>query len=236
MSDTLTRTVLGAELPPQLDATASAQGAGTPSNNDVLEAAKAAYGAHQEAVDALTTALVADVVDPGLGPARDALDATRWSTATAAVVAPFVGSAPVRAALQVAGSDAAVRAVSVGAFTTQGPRDGGPEVPGFLAPVPLSDDRSGVVLQLDLFRGVVKVTPGQNLQYGLWLDPAPAGGVVGFYISTGLNGIAVNLKILLGADLRPRGFLSSTGARVPVDTGVFAGTVQSWTPERGSVP
>ncbi|MDF2806192.1 MAG: hypothetical protein K0S43_1138 [Cellulosimicrobium sp.] len=226
MSSTVASDVLDAELSAHADAPASGTATG-PSNQEILRAAKSAYQAHERAVDALTTALVADVTDTGLTNARNALDATDWSApgATPALVAPFLDGTAVTSALDAIGADPSCRAVSVGVFVKDGPGDG-PGVPGFVAPLPLSAARSGLVVELDIFRHIVSVTPGQNLQYGVWLDGAPdQDAVVGLYLNTTLGSTSVNLKILLASDLQAVGFVSSTGASVPLSTGVFAGSV-----------
>lgn len=218
--------VLGAELAD----TAAAAAVTGPTNQQILAAAKAAYQAHQSAVDALTTALLTDVADANLANARNALDAIDWAApgVTPALVAPFLEGAAVTKALQTVQADPACVAVSVGAFAATGPA-GGPEVPGFVAPLPLSDTRSGLVVELDIFRHLVSVTAGQNLQYGVWLTAAPASDtVVGLYVNVQAT-TSVNLKILLDGNLQPVGFVSSTGATVPLTTGVFAGSVRPWT-------
>ena len=84
----------------------------------------------------------------------------------------------------------------------------------------------GAALTLDLYRGAVNVTDGQNLQFGTWLSGAGYlnDAVTGFYTVTTVKGVDVNLKILLTTDLHPYGFVSSTGAKVmlPVTAAVFA--------------
>jgi hypothetical protein len=226
MSLTVASDVLDAELPPHTDSSTTGSAAG-PSNQEILKASKSAYQAHQQAVDALTTALVSDVSDAGLTNARNTLDATDWSASgvSPGLVAPFLEGTAVTTALDTVRTDASCRAVSVGVFTKSGPGDG-PEVPGFVAPLPLSAARSGLVVELDIFRHIVTVIPGQNLQYGVWLEPAPEhGSVVGLYVNTTVGPVSVNLKILLTGDLEPVGFVSSTGATVPLNTGVFAGSI-----------
>ena len=90
--------------------------------------------------------------------------------------------------------------------------------------------RTGLVVSLDIFKSIVKVDPGQNLQYGVWLS-APASlhdHVTGMYVNTSVQGISINLKILLTSSLSPYGFMSSTGAEVPVSVGVFSGATSQW--------
>ena len=229
MANTLDIDLLGVQLP-EADEVSSV--AGAPTNQDIIDAAKGAYKAHNAAVDALTTALVADVNDLSLADARNTLDATNWSSPgiSPACTAPFFDSSAVASALDAVRRDSAVKALYVGAFAATGP-GGGPEVVGFAGDLPLTDHRSGLVVGLDIFQHIVNVTPGQNLQYGVWLSSAADlhDNVLGLYINTTVGSTPVNLKILLTSSLAAYGFVSSTGASVPLKAGVFAGSTSQRT-------
>lgn len=230
MAITLDSDILAAELPPEVRDAVTATGA--PSNQQIIDAGKTAYQAHQAAVDALTTALVADVNDLSLADARNTLDATNWSSPgiSPACTAPFFDSTAMGNAMDAVRQDSALKSLYVGAFTATGP-GGGPEVVGFAGDLPSTDHRSGLVVGLDIFQHIVSVTPGQNLQYGVWLSPAADlhDKVLGLYINTTVGSTPVNLKILLTSSLATYGFVSSTGASVPLKAGVFAGSTSQWT-------
>ncbi|TWP36162.1 hypothetical protein [Leekyejoonella antrihumi] len=230
MDITLGTALLTAELPPQISEAVSTD-ASTPTNQQILDAAKDSYKVHQAAVDALTTALVTDVNDTSLTDARNALDATNWagSGISPTCVTPFFSGTAMTTALETVRQDTSIKAASVGAFTGTGPGDG-PEVVSFAANLPLAEARAGLIVGLDIFRNIVNVEPGQNLQYGLWLRPVTDlhDSVLGLYINTTVGSTPVNLKILMSQSLQPYAFVSSTGASVPLKVGVFAGSTSQW--------
>lgn len=227
MSVKLGQTVLEAAVPKQDSEAVQAlsQGGAPPSNDQILDAAKAAYAEHRPAVDAATLALVASVRDGELAPALARLDGTNWSGGgvSAGVAEPFFSSREVATAIGVARTTA-IRSFSVGAFTKQLP-GGSPGVAGFVQDL-LGGTSAAMSLRLDIFSQIVSVDPGQNLQYGVWLGLPSAlhDSVLGFYANATIQGVSVNLKVLLTKTLQPYGFMSSTGATLPVDTGVFAGS------------
>jgi hypothetical protein len=79
---------------------------------------------------------------------------------------------------------------------------------------------------------VVSTDPGSNLQLGVWLGGAGTlhDMVIGLYINVDVQGVSVNLKILVSTALDPYGFVVSSGATVnlPVKTGVFGGATATW--------
>lgn len=233
MSETFANDILGAQPEPAVEAAATLASTGAPSNQQIVDAAKAAYTSYRGAVDAATQALVASVKDASLKEARTTLDATDWSGAglSSALTEPFFSFSATQNAIEVVHRTAGLNAFSVGAFTHRLPA-GGPGVVGFCRDAGAESADTGLVVSLDIFNGLVTVDQGQNLQYGVWLG-APADlhtRVLGMYVNTTLQGVSVNLKILLTQALEPYGFLSSAGASVPVASGVFAGSTGQWTP------
>ncbi|WP_448627743.1 hypothetical protein [Geodermatophilus sp. URMC 64] len=226
------RAVLDATLPVESSEADSAVAAGDgPSNQQILDAAKAAYASYQPAVDATTLALVASLKDAALAQPITVLDGTNWSSPglNGALAAPFFTSTDVATALGVV-RKTDLKTFSVGVFTAQVP-GGGPGMVGFSEDV-LGLSSYGLTLTLNVFSHIVSVDPRHNLQYGVWL-PAPDqlhDLVLGFYANASLQDIGVNLKILLTKALQPYGFVTSAGASLPVSSGVFAGATAQWIP------
>lgn len=203
--------------------------ASTPTNQQIIDGAKAAYTTYRPAVDAITLALISSVRDSSLSDALLTLDGTNWSSSglTSALVDPFLKSTHVQTAVGVVRTTD-LASFSAGVFTKSLP-GGGPGVVGFDAD--LSDSGVlGFTLQLDIFGAIVDVDRSSNLQYGVWRNAAPQlhDQVIGFYANATIQGLQINLKILLDNALKPYGFLASTGATVPVQSGVFAGTTAQW--------
>jgi hypothetical protein len=203
----------------------------TPTNQQIIDSAKAAYAAYQPAVDAMTLALVNSVNDASLADALARLDGTNWASpgVSSSVTEPFFASQDMATAIGVV-RRTNLTAVSVGAFTKSLP-GGHPGVIGFARDL-LGVSTAGLVLELDIFGSIVTVDNMQNLQYGVWAE-APTDlhdAVVGFYANATVHQVSVNLKILLTKALKPYGFVSSTGATVPVASGLFAGTTAQWKP------
>lgn len=203
--------------------------ASSPTNQQIIDGAKAAYTAYRPAVDATTLALIGSVRDSSLSNALLTLDGTNWSSSglTSALVDPFLKSTHVRTAIGVVRTTD-LASFSAGPFTKNLP-NGGPGVVGWDAD--LSDSSVlGFTLQLDIFGAIVDVNSSSNLQYGVWNNSAADlhDQVIGFYANATVQGLQVNLKILLDNALKPYGFLASTGATVPVPSGVFAGSTAQW--------
>lgn len=201
-----------------------------PTNQQIVTSAKAAYAAYQTAVDAVTLALVNSVNDASLADALVRLDGTNWSSpgVSPSIAEPFLGSQDMATAIGVVRRTSLV-AVSVGAFTKTLP-SGHPGVIGFARDL-LGVSTAGLILELDIFGSIVSVDNAQNLQYGVWAE-APTDlhdAVLGFYANAAVHGASVNLKVLLTKALKPYGFVASTGATVPVSSGIFAGTTAQWT-------
>ena len=231
MFTTLASAVLEAPAPEA--ARASANDAGSaPSNQQIVNAAKAAYAEYRQAVDAVTLALVNTVKDSSLSEALVRLDGTNWlsSGVSASIVEPFFASNEVASALNVARRTSTLSTLSIGAFATELPPDG--RSPGMIgyASQPPATARTGLTLDLDIFRSIVNVDNTQNLQYGLWLGAPEAlhDKVLGFYANTSIQNVSVNLKILITHALQPYGFVASSGAAVPLNAGVFAGATSQW--------
>jgi hypothetical protein len=202
----------------------------TPTNQQIIDSAKAAYGAYQAAVDAMTLALVSTVKDASLADELARLDGTNWASpgVSPSVTKPFFESPDLATAIGVV-RRTTLKSASVGAFT-KGLPGGGAGVIGFAQDL-LGLTTAGLILDLDIFGSIVTVDNLHNLQYGIWVEPPTDlhDAVVGFYANATVQQVSVNLKILLTKTLKPYGFVSSTGAAVPVQSGIFAGTTAQWT-------
>jgi hypothetical protein len=193
--------------------------ASPPGNQEVVDAAKAAYVDDQSAVDATTYALVASLRNKDLAAPLAALPDPDSAAA-------FFACAEVQTALGVI-RRTSLKSFSVGAFTKSLP-GGGPGMIGFAGDVLTIGTESSLILTLDVYRTMATVDPAHNLQYGVWTRP-PTGlhdDVIGFYATTTVQGIQVNLKVLLDDSLRPCGFVASAGATVPLAEGVFSGATR----------
>lgn len=204
-----------------------------PTNQQIIDAAKKAYGQFQQAVDTATTALVKIVSSGSLQSELNALDDVNWQSPgiTGSVTEPFYSSQDVQTAISAAANFPQLSSFFVGVFSKALP-GGGAGTIGFDRDLRGSNPAtSGAALKLDLYKNIVKVTPGQNLQFGNWIPQAGSlhDNVTGFYTSVPVQSVDVNLKILLTTTLEPYGFVVSTGAKVvlPVKAGVFAGASSS---------
>jgi hypothetical protein len=203
--------------------------AAAPSNQQIVDAAKAAYASYQGPADAITLAVVNTVRDASMADALARLDATNWSSTgiSPSLVAPFFTGPDLATAMGVI-RKSDLKSVSVGVFAKNLP-GGGPGMIGFAEDI-AGVTTTGMTLELDIFRSIVRVDASQNLQYGTWIE-APGDlhdAVIGFYTTATVQGVSVNLKILLTTMLKPYGFVASTGASVPVNAGIFAGSTAQW--------
>ena len=221
------------DAPAQEAAMLAANGAGsTPSNQQIINAAKTAYSQYRQAVDAVTLALVNTVKDSELAEALQRLDGTNWLSAgvSASIVEPLCLGNELQSAFNVVRRTSSLSTYSVGVFATQLPGGAsGPGMVGYAGLLPASAT-TGLTLDLDIFKSIVDVDNTQNLQYGLWLGTPDAlhDRVYGFYANTTIQAVSVNLKILLTSALQPYGFVASTGAGVPLNAVVFAGATAQW--------
>ena len=227
------RSILDAAVPEaQSEALKTMRLASVPSNQEIINAAKKAYSQYQPAVDAMTLALVNIINTGSQRAAITKLDSLNWRSSgiTASVVEPIYESRDVQSAIAVARTESALTSFSVGVFSNSLP-DGEVGTIGFdrdLAGVATI----GMTLTLDLYKNIVTTEPGSNLQLGIWTSANGAlqDAVLGLYVATSVQGLAINLKMLLTTDLAPYGFVVSSGATVnlPVNTAVFAGATATW--------
>jgi hypothetical protein len=227
----LSRTVLGAETTGDRSEAVTALGYGSPpSNQQILDASKRAYSQYQPAVDALTLALVNLINTGSQLSAITTLDGINWTSPSikAQVAEPIFACPDVKGAAHAARSHPDLNSLSVGVFSKDLP-GGGVGMVGFDRDL-AGSTTSGLKLTLDIFRQIVSTDPGSNLQLGVWLGAAGTlhDKVIGFYANVDVQGVSVNLKMLLSTVLAPCGFVVSTGATVPVSTGVFAGATATW--------
>jgi hypothetical protein len=203
-----------------------------PSNQVILTASKKAYSQFQSAADSTAVAL-ANLINTGL--LRDAiarLDGVNWTSSgiDCGLVDPIYQSSDVQGAIGTARSLPQLHSFSVGVFAKSLP-SGGLGMAGFGRDLTGAPTRR-LELALDLYKGMVNTAPGSNLQLGIWLPGSSAlhDYVTGMYVKTSVQGVSVNLKILLTKALLPYGFVVSSGAtvRLPVDSAVFAGTTANW--------
>lgn len=231
----LSRTVLGAELGAETaggrsEAVTALGYASPPSNQQILDASKKAYSQYQPAVDALTLALVNLINTGSQLAAITTLDGINWTSPGigAKVVEPIFACPDVKGAMGAARSYPDLNSLSVGVFSKDLPGSGAGMV-GFDRDL-AGSTTGGLKLTLDIYKQIVSTDPGANLQLGMWLGAAGTlhDKVIGFYVNTEVHGVSVNLKMLLSTALAPYGFVVSTGATVPVSTGVFAGATATW--------
>ena len=231
MFATIASAVLDAPSPDAASLTTNGAGS-TPSNQQIINAAKTAYSQYRQAVDAVTFALVNTIKDLELAEALQRLDGTNWQSAgvSASIVEPLCLSNEMQSAFNVVRKTSSLSTYSVGVFATRLPGGAsGPGMVGYAGLLPAAAT-TGLTLDLDIFKSIVDVDNTQNLQYGLWLGAPDAlhDRVFGFYANTTIQAVSVNLKILLTNALQPYGFVSSTGASVPLNAGVFAGATAQW--------
>lgn len=223
-------TTFGAALAAHAEAltSAPADATGAPSNQQILDAARQAYGTSHVAVDASVEALVASVGDDSLAAARIAIDTATWTngSATPALADPFFATASVAAA-EAAAQAAGMATYSIGVFSEQLP-GGTRGMIAFARPVGGGDPVT-LELQLDIWQHMVSVQTGENLQYGMWTASGAALNttqVYGLYTTVTVQAVAVNLKVVLSSSLAPYGFVVSAGATLdlPVSVSVFGGS------------
>lgn len=227
------RSILDAQTPEvESDALKAMMPAAAPSNQQIINAAKKAYAQYQPAVDAMTLALV-NIVNTGSQlQAITALDSLNWLSPgiTASVVDPIYASHDAQSAIAAARLEPTLKSFSVGVFSNALPG-------GNIGTIGFDRDLGGsatcgTMLTLDLFKNTVSTNLGSNLQFGIWINPADElhDAVIGLYVATNVNGLAINLKMLLAPDLAPYGFVVSSGATVnlPFSTAVFAGATAIW--------
>ena len=190
---------------------------GPPTNEQIIKAAQTAYQLYQSAVDATTTAL-ANIINTGqLFSAVQTLDALNWQSPGIkdSVVEPLYASTDVQTAITAAAAFPQLNSFSVGVFSKALPGGGGGMV-GFDRDIRGSSPQtSGVMLTLDIFKFIVTLDPGKNLQFGNWIPQAGAlhDNVVGLYISTSYQGVDINMKILRPPRWIPTRLLSVQGPR-----------------------
>lgn len=224
MLEQISETVRSASVP------AAAANAGSPSNQQILDAAKAAYGQKQPAVDASVVAIVNLINTGSLATQITALDNADWGNAAgkSALFDPLFASPDVAGAQHAAAQGGAV-AYSVGVFSNT-LTGGGAGVISQIRGIP-GPSAAMLKARLNIYQNSVVTTPGSNLQLGLWLKAPPAlqGDILGLYISRIFNGVTVDLKIVLDPALAPLGFLVSTGAclQLPLGTSVFGGQLSA---------
>jgi hypothetical protein len=213
----------------------TAAASGAPSNQQIIDAAQAAYKEYQAAVDSMTIALVNSVQDTSLASAIQQMDGTNWSSpgVSSAVAAPVFSSSEVATFSGVARRTSSLQCVSVGVFAKNLPTTSGrPGMIGFVRDLAGSGGDRGLILELDIFSSVVGTSPVNNLQYSLWVKPADQlhDLLTGLFTMTNYQGVALILKLLLTKSLDPYGFAVSSGTtlNLPVSSGVFAGSTSQW--------
>lgn len=201
--------------------------AGAPTNQEIVDHAKAAYAQHSEVVDASVVALTTIIRSGSLTAQITAMDSAAWSGGKVpeTVADPLFDSPEIRSVISAA--PGTVKSYSVGVFSDQLP-GGLVGVPGFARSVP-EGTSSATTLSIDIFKHLVTTEPGKNLQLGQWLSSPQAldAPLYGLYLKTTVEGIAVALKILLDQTLKPFGFVESTGAtlQIPLQASPFSGSI-----------
>ncbi len=223
MTQQIAETVLGTKPDPDVQSPA-----GGPSNQEIVTKAKQAYGLFQATVDASALALTNTIKSGVLTPEITALDAVEWSgEVSESVVDPIFASRDVETAI--AAATRPILTYSVSAFFNQLPHDA-VGVAGFARSL-TGRSSSELTLSLDIFKNVVSTDAGRNLQLGQWVkNPSELhDDIYGLYIQTTVQGITVDLKIVLDTALAPYGFVESTGAtlELPVSASPFGGVTRT---------
>lgn len=214
-------------------ASAAAAGDG-PSNQQIIDSAKAAYSEYQSAVDSMTVALVNTVSNASMASALQKLDATNWQSpgVPPSVTDPFWASSDVMTFMKTARQTSNLSSASIGAFASPLPGSGEPGMIGFGRALSGSAASTGLTLSLNIFSSIVDISTTTNLQYALWLSLPDQlhDNVTGLFIETNYQGVSLILKILLTPTLTPYGFAVSSGTslNLPVTSGVFAGQTAQW--------
>ena len=225
--------VLGAEVAGDRSDLLKAMGRAThPSNDQIINASKKAYSQYQPAVDGLTLALVNLINTGSQVSAITRMDGLNWTSPgiTVSVAEPIFASVDVQGAIGTARRFPSLNSLSVGVFSNNLPGNDVGMI-GFDRDL-AGSTTGGLKLTLDLFKQVVSTDPGSNLQLGVWLGAAGTlhDMVIGLYINVDVQGVSVNLKILLSTALDSYGFVVSSGATVnlPGNTGMFGGATATW--------
>ena len=209
----------------------SAEGVSLPSNQQILDAARNSYSKYQPAVDAATTALANIISSQSLMNEVLALDQVNWhGPVNENIGDPFYTSNDVITALSVSNNFPELNSFSVAVFSKELP-NGGVGMIGFNRGLRESTATSGLSVKLDIFKHIVKIEEGKNLQFGIWIPKTGTldESVYGFYTDVVVSGVNINLKIMITSELNPYGFVVSSGAKVkaPVGAAVFSGSTSS---------
>jgi hypothetical protein len=198
-----------------------------PTNQQILDAARAAYTAYRPAVEATVIAVRNSIQDSSLSDAVQRLNGTNWSGPglTPALVDPFLASTHVQTAIGVVKTtDLASFGVGVVSGSLPGGLSG---VIGFDADLPGTP-----VVGFKLAGGTLwpfrnEATP--NLQYCLWHKAAGQldDQVLGLSVTMDY-GLSLNLTILLDNVLKPYGFVVGAGIGDSGGATVVGGTIESW--------
>jgi hypothetical protein len=211
-------------------AAAAALDSGGPTNQQIINAAKAAYASHKAPVDALALALARTVQDASRRESILALNRgdTTGPVTIAPFIAPFLDGSELAGVLGAAASAKDIKSCSVGIFSKKASK---PAILGVGRDLDATET-TGVLLDLDIFKQIASVNEAQNLQYALWLSPIKelAAQIFGLYVRAEVQGTDVNMKLLVTSSLSPHGLVVSTGTSLPVSSGLFAGTARTWTP------
>jgi hypothetical protein len=208
-----------------------------PTNQQIVDAANAAYRTYRQAVDAITIALVNSVNDKRLAPDIAAMDGADWLNDDVAseIATPLLDSSDMQTAASVAKSTSNLQCISAAVFVGRLPVAAGSSRPGmigFARGISGSGHLRGFELELDILSSVLKVSPTHNLQYALWVKAADTlqDRLCGLFVKSEYRDTKIVLMLLLTMELLPYGFAVSSGIdiRVPVSSGVFAGETAPW--------
>ena len=207
------------------------EGVNLPSNQQILDAAKNLYTKYQSAVDAATIALANIISSQSLLNEVMALDQVNWEGPVQESISdPFYASNDVKTALSISNKFPELNSFSVGVFSKELPNSGTGMI-GFIRDLRESTATAGLSVKLDIFKHIVKIEEGKNLQFGTWIPKTGTldESVYGFYTDIIVSGVHINLKIMITSELNPYGFVVSSGAKVkaPVGAAVFAGSTSS---------
>jgi hypothetical protein len=214
---------------------ATALAASGPSNQEVLDACKQAYGQHTDAVDNVTLGSVDSAQSPALQPDVVAMHNYRWQSKVAAprLAAPVFDSSTMANARTAAADDGAFATFFVGIEVNVDFIVGGAGGAGVGFPFPSKDGMVPLWMAWGGLRIALNIDIAVNITTGVFLEPPSevAGDYIGLDISAEpvAEGPSVGFGIHLAPDLsKVRGFSISVGVELgvlPITAAVVYGEI-----------
>jgi len=206
-----------------------------PSNREVLDACKQAYGQHTNAVDTVTLGSVDSSQNEALQPDIDALHNYKWQSKVAAprLAEPVLGSSTMAEARSAVAEDGAFATFFVGIEANIDVIVGGVGGVGVGFPFPSTNGTAPLWMTWGGLRIALNIDVAVNITTGVFLEGP--GEVAGSYIGLELSGepVAEGPSIGFGIHLAPdlskiRGFSVAVGVELgvlPITAAVVYGDI-----------